>query len=294
MDQEIKDANNTEKNDECSTMLKCKKEFIEMFENKTNVILKSIKNEGEKIRKYNDKKLIEYQAKVEDLEKININLSKTNAILSEQCKDFEKKIQEKTTEYDKVKNDSENAIRKLNEKNEKLEKQILDVKKQNEIYLEEYDEINEKYRKFNSIDSAFSLFQDLPESIKTRMENIFDDSNILRFVVKLKEWVCIEGLWGFIKRRIIEDEKESLDKLKKLFILVFDIYRDLNANNRYSLYEPSIGEKFDSDKHSIIGTKTDGYIDETLLNGIFDNVNNKCLFKAIVKVSGGDNEHRID
>lgn len=170
----------------------------------------------------------------------------------------------------RIKDQKEQADRKL---------QIAKSEKESAIKkLEDYED------KYSCINLAYSNYKSLPESVKQRMSNIFARDSIYSFIVAVSDWNSIEGIWSFTKRRIIEDETEGLGELVDLFVNSFILYSQIDGSGKYELISPKIGERFDSDKHSIKGIKTDGQIQDVLLKGIFDNTTKKAVFKAVVKI----------
>ena len=65
---------------------------------------------------------------------------------------------------------------------------------------------------------------------------------------------------------------------------MFEVYYLFDDKKRYQLINPDIGLRFDSDKETIKGTKTDGTVEKVLLKGIEDVINPQILFKAIIEV----------
>lgn len=138
--------------------------------------------------------------------------------------------------------------------------------------------------RFSTINTLYEQYNGLPISVKQRISNIFANDNVYSIIVAVSDWNSIEGLWGFIKRRIIEDEKEGLSELINVFTESFSLYSLIEGTGRYKLIIPNIGDRFDSDIHSIKGIKTDGVIEKVLLTGIYDFVSKKIVFKALVQI----------
>ncbi len=196
-------------------------------------------------------------------------------------------------------NDLKGKLLSANDANGQLKQQIddlgkkyaeaeLEVQKQRQNYQNDIGTIQDALRRYESrysgIDKAFSAYLSLSDEIKHRLKNIFRAENLFAFMASASEWDNVEGVWGFAKRRIIEDEGDDTIKLVFLFRFLFDSYSQFSDRGSYELISPVAGEKFDSDRHSIKGIKTDGYISELLLDGIYDINSGKVIYKAVVEV----------
>ena len=220
-------------------------------------------------------------------------------------RDVEKIRQEKDkiqVKYDKLVESCNILDEKLsmaNEKIEQLKKQIVDLEKKNaeteqkaqcsiQKQQESISSCQEKLSRYevrySNIDEAFSVYLSLTDVVKQRLKNIFKAENLYAFLAAISEWENIEGVWSFSKRRLIEDEYNDAEKLIFLFRFLFKAYSQLSDGCPYELISPAIGDKFDSDKHSIKGIKTDGQISEVLLDGIYDVASKKTMYKAVVNV----------
>ena len=205
-------------------------------------------------------------------------------------------IQFKNTENDDLQNIKMILDEEIN-RNKKLKQEITDItsdiennKKEIQDVLKKNAELvlklEEKEKYIYQIEHNYtnSLNNNLPDNIRMRMSNIFKKNNIYNFIVALSDWNNIEGIWGFVKRRIIEDECEALTDLIKLFLLGFSIYTLAEEKEKYILIQPKEGERYNSDEQSIKGIKTDGIIERVLLDGVFDLNSNKVLLKAVVEL----------
>ena len=205
---------------------------------------------------------------------------------------FEEKKKENDIEREKVKRfESQlNSIEREKEtkeieyrENERIYKEQIQKVEEEKLVLEEKNRAYEN--KYSAIESASLAYQNLSENMKSRISNVFKDGNMYAMIVAAGDWGNITGIWNYVKRRIIEEEEKiDVDNLKKIFRFVFDAYSAINPNCKYKLISPEVGEKFDSDLQSIKGTKTDGRIEEVLLEGIFDENSRKVIEKALVKV----------
>lgn len=172
-------------------------------------------------------------------------------------------------------------VLKIKEQKEQADRELQIVKSEKDSAINKLKEYEDKY---SCISVAYSNYKSLPESVKQRMSNIFVRDSVYSFIVAVSDWNSIEGIWSFTKRRIIEDETEGLKELVDLFVNSFILYSQIDGSGKYELISPKVGERFDSDKHSIKGIKTDGQIQDVLLKGIFDNIIKKAVFKAVVQI----------
>ena len=223
----------------------------------------------------------ELERKVSELKKENSNLQKILEV-----KDS------KMIEYLEYQGELKKENAKLVIQNKQLAASLMDEQEKsekNQSALEEEkrkisDELKDYEDKFSLVYNLYNVYCLLPTNIKQRICNIFADENIYSMIVAVSNWNSIEGLWGFTKRRIIEDENEGLSELVDLFMESFRLYSVIDGSKRYELIIPGIGDRFDSDKHSIKGVKTDGIVEKVLLTGIYDSLLKKTVFKAVVQI----------
>lgn len=197
---------------------------------------------------------------------------------------FEKLQQEKIAVEERataLKKQSEQFDLKIIEQKEQADRELQIVKSEKDSAINKLKDYEGKY---SCISVAYSNYKSLPERVKQRMSNIFVRDSIYSFIVAVSDWNSIEGIWSFTKRRIIEDETEGVRELVDLFVNSFVLYSKIDGSGKYELIIPKVGERFDSDKHSIKGIKTDGQIQDVLLEGIFDNTTQKAVFKAVVQI----------
>lgn len=264
------------------------KYFEKLLRDQTNEIIDVIHEVGsvrsseimqeleEKLSKAQDKNS-SLESKVKELENTREHYKKLFDDKKLECKSI---IKQKTEVEKKIISMSK-EMEKLESELREVSNQILREKNEKEFALSKRDEYEKKYKK---IDDAYFIYQSLPESVKQRMSNIFGNGNVYSFIVAVSDWNNIEGIWGFIKRRIIENEEEGLAELVKLFLVAFELFCMIDESSKYELIRPIVGEYFDSDKQSIKGIKTDGQIEKVLLDGVYDLTTKKAVFKAVVQV----------
>ncbi len=272
-----------------------------MDENARNEIIEIIKSDDvrdffeEMIFSNNEKKITEANKKMEKLRDENNKLSLVIKELeldrdhyknlyndkSNACEKLQYQQQENLEFIEKIKKQNVQLELRMKEDEEKTKKRIEKILSEKDIIKEELQDYENKYQ---CINKAYEKYLGLNEIIKQRMSNIFIRDDIYSFISTVSDWNSIEGMWTFTKRRIIEEDIEGFDDLIDLFDDSFELYNQIDGNNQYELISPAIGDRFDSDKHSIKGTKTDGQIRDVLLKGIFDNVRGKVLFKAVVQI----------
>ena len=227
----------------------------------------------------------------DDLQNIKMILDEEisrNKKLKQELADITSDIEDNKKEIQDVLKKNAKLVLKLEEKEKYIHQIEHDYtnslnkeKQQIKKVMEDFHAIETKYE---LIENTYALYNNLPDNIKMRMSNIFKKNNIYNFIVALSDWNNIEGIWGFIKRRIIEDECEALTDLIKLFLLGFSIYTLAEEKEKYILIQPKEGERYNSDEQSIKGIKPDGIIERVLLDGVFDLNSNKVLLKAVVEL----------
>ena len=75
-----------------------------------------------------------------------------------------------------------------------------------------------------------------------------------------------------------------MENLVLLFTSAFHIFVLSDSVTRYELITPNYGDDFDSDLHSVKGSKTDGKISKVLLPGVYDVLNDRIVFKTVVEI----------
>lgn len=219
------------------------------------------------------------------------NLRTQIDVLTDKGQEFEnenKRLKIELVEKEKQLEELRKEKKRTLEEKDALFSQMISIQEQCKHFQEEKEGLlsclSEYENRFFVINNAFSVYMKLPEQLKQRIGNIFKKQNIGSFIVAISDWNNIEGLWGFVKRRIIEEETLGLPDLVELFLDAFSVFNSIDGNDIYELIHPMNGEKYDSDKHSIKGTKTDGVINKVLLPGVYDKSTNKSLLKAFVEV----------
>ena len=266
-----------------------------MNEKLKNNIIEILKSEEAKkyfediLRDQTDRIVNEIQIQFKNTE--NDDLQNIKMILDEEIsrnKKLKQEITDITSDIENNKKEIQDVLKKNAElvlKLEEKEKYIYQIEHNYTNSLnKEKQQIKKVMEDFHAIETKYALYNNLPDNIRMRMSNIFKKNNIYNFIVALSDWNNIEGIWGFVKRRIIEDECEALTDLIKLFLLGFSIYTLAEEKEKYILIQPKEGERYNSDEQSIKGIKTDGIIERVLLDGVFDLNSNKVLLKAVVEL----------
>lgn len=246
-------------------------------------------------KKKNNKEICELNDKISQARKVQNNMERQLSNLESVKLNMESILNEKNAEISQL----SDTLRKIEQENgdlrtsnEQLTSKLLDERGKNKEIKSNLEaekrNISEKLKEYerNFVDAyaLYNYYKSLPISLKQRISNIFVSENVYSMITVSSDWNCIEGLWGFTKRRIIEDENEGLCELVCLFSKSFELYSVVDGSGRYKLISPCVGDKFDSDRHSIKGIKTDGTIEKVLLDGIYDSISKKTVFKAVVQV----------
>lgn len=245
-------------NSESIEIIQLDKEYVEKLLNEQTAEIIKAFNKVDKERQCND------------IQKLKGQLSQAE----EQYAQLETKV-------DSFQKQNEELAAALEEESSNARKKIDDLKQEKEKLISQIEEYENKYA---CIDKVYNCYIELPEKIKRRITNIFANGNLYSIIVAVSDWKGIEGIWGFTKRRIIEDENEGIAELISLFEAAFHMFTLIDGNKKYELISPKVGERYDSDRHSIKGIKTDGIIKEVLLSGIYDSVSNKTMLKAVVQI----------
>ncbi len=185
-------------------------------------------------------------------------------------------------------------LEKESEKAALLDKELINVRqKYNQLQLdydsikEEKDSIEKSFAvyeaKYKSIDEAYIRYERLSEDVKGRLGNVFKTDSIYGFLTASVDWRNVEGLWNFAKRRIVEKEMTDTEELIYIFEFMLQAYNRL-GNEKYGLLMPDIGDKFDSDRHTIMGIKTDGFVSKVRLPGIVKLGSQRVVQKALIEI----------
>ena len=254
-------------------------------------LIKSI-IESEELSKYlKELHKIQTQEILKEINKTNKKTNKKNKVSTKDSDELLNKIQEYKSMSESYKNQynlKEAEVTQLIEEKEVLKQQLEQELVLKHRLEQEINVLNKKTmeyeNKYGLIDQAFLQYIDLPESIKQRISNIIREDDIYSFIVAICNWQNIYEIWNFIKRRIIESELDGIDCLKEMFRLSFQVFCIYGGDGKYELIDPVLGERFDSDRHGIIGNETDGIITEVLLSGIKDCTKNKTLCKSLIRI----------
>lgn len=176
---------------------------------------------------------------------------------------------------------SKGTGKKENDGWNQIQEQYQDAQKQIEKLQNELTEYKEQYQ---AINQARKQYEGLSESIKDRIRKIFQNGSVYGITAACADWRNIEGLWEFTRRRIVEGEGEDVDQLVGLFHFLLDGYNARETTPKYERIQPQPGEKFDSDRHAILGTQTDGYVSDLKLPGIREVESKNILCKALITV----------
>lgn len=224
---------------------------------------------------------IAQEEEVNRLKELNESLKSEKMLLEKEAEELRLSVQ--MTEALRVETakkyyEAQDELSLLKEQLEKAEASLKEAQEERNFVKEKLSHYEERYGK---MEAAYITYQDLSEDVRLRLKNICGLGGIYDFAASGCEWNKIEGMWGFAKTRIIEYKDEDAKRLVRIFKFMFEAFRECKGDD-FELISPACGERFDSDKHSILGVKTDGKIDEVLLDGIKHNGTVKA--KAIVTV----------
>lgn len=270
----------------------CKEYFEMLLQGQTDKIAHII-DERNNVNQADDlmvvkKSLKEECQKRQEAENETMKMSREKDLLQEKCNNLTETcniLDGRLSMADEKIEQLKQQIVGLEKKNAETEQKAHEEIQKNQKIISSFQEQLDRYEvRYSDIDKAFSVYLSLTDEVKYRLRNIFKAENLFAFIAAISDWNNIEGLWSFSKRRLIEDEFNDAEKLVFLFRFLFNAYSRLSDSCAYELISPAIGDRFDSDKHSVKGIKTDGRISEMLLDGIYDIVSKKTIYKAVVNV----------
>ena len=218
------------------------------------------------------------------MSKNNEKTDNMEQLLEQQMQDIADRVEAIVTEK------MESVIKALNTE-EISREQLGELKKKLEIKQKELDELSSLKAKLENMKQQvgefydiFVLYQKFSSETKEELNHLFQKDTAVGIVVSGTQWPNIESLWNYIRIKIINDSGKDTENLLKLFKKVFQLYNEAFRNPVYSLVDPRPGERFDSDRHIIMGIKTDGRIRKVRLAGFVNNRTGKVINKAIVEV----------
>lgn len=168
----------------------------------------------------------------------------------------------------------------LDEKN----KQIAELTSSLNTVQKEKKSIETKYKtKYADIEKAYDDFSKLSAVTRNSLKNVFPSDTLQSFLAAGLQWENISALWDYTKRCFIEDAVTDTEKLRNIFLFFFAMYNEKSRKPEYVLISPNKGDKFDSDRHVVIGGKTATSISRCVFEG-YCNSSGKQVFKALVQV----------
>lgn len=234
-----------------------------------------------------EKELLNYQRQIEDYKEQNKKLKAEVLLNKESLFGIESqfsvlsgKLEDVSQENKKLEKMSEDLKISKSEAEKKLEEKEV----QFNVLKNDLDVVQEKLKSFELITQAYKAFMKLSSETKNRLGNIFENRDIYGFISAGMQWDNLEGLWDFIRRKVVEEETQEIAELNYIFNNLFEIYNKQTNDLSYKAINPRIGEIFDSDKHIIIGTKTDGTVQKVALIGIENLRTKKVIKKALIIV----------
>lgn len=205
---------------------------------------------------------------------VNADEDKYRISSLEQEKNHLKKVLEETIERELS----------IKQQLEDLKEAINSAEQEKTSWKMKADQLQEIIEPYNDIIRAYECFISLSHETRVRISNIYVSENLKSFLAASMQWENIEGLWNYIKRNVIEGDYLDFDYLHRIFVYLFDIYTSQSVESNYKLINPLVGTRYDSDKHIIMGTKTDGFISKVLLEGIENTKTKRLIGKAIIEV----------
>ena len=246
----------------------------------------------------NDKLQLEYrlQAKDQEIKSVkdrNEKLENAVAELQSVKNALEQEKQELTGELERNKTETSSKIRNLENAVAELKsgKNTLEQKEQDltqklqyeqSLVLELKDKLDE-LKIFVKAKNVFDVFNGLSAETKKRLEGIFASNSFEGFISNGVQFDNISMVWEFIKRKIIEKDTVDTDGLLQIFKFFFELYNFGFQSPRYVLLEPKVGDNFDRNSSSIIGTATTGLVTKVLIPGYKD-LKTEKVNKAMVMV----------
>lgn len=232
-------------------------------------------------------------------------LKQLNSEKEQQNKDLNSQLAEKEGDFRTVSSEKESlaknysnlqeACRKLSEEYKNLQENLRNTEKYNSELNNENNEIKKEFGelkervdnyaslKVDCLIRAYSLFSSFGERTRNNLKMVFPTDSFLGFISNAMQWDRIAGIWEQAKRKIVNDDNEDLQKLKELFLILFEVYNAGASEAQYILIKPEIGSKYNSKEQVIKGQKSDGRVAKVFLEGYIFKKNNN-IHQAMVEV----------
>lgn len=302
--------NETEGYESIITQVLNSPEFIKRFDDFSKFILENFKNKVDQLKSRIDgleENLNSRTDNVSQLSTENIRLSKTNRELSDENNKLSAKnielgvqVQSLTKELDFLKSKITSLETKFLEASKERDDLKMKTDKTDSIIANLQEEKNQlqndmksrvvelnNYKKrfelFVRAEVIFADYKSLSEDTKNRLESIFEADSYTGFISNGLQWDNISILWNFMKKKIIENDLSDIQVLIQIFRYFFDFYNSGLKEARYILIEPVVGNAFDRNTCSVVGSSMDGKIVEILLPG-FKDIKTEEVYKALVSV----------
>lgn len=172
--------------------------------------------------------------------------------------------------------ESRNHIRQIYEENKSLIRE-------KDLSIERLKEERSAYQeRFGEAEAVYMLFSSLSQDSLERLSHIFEKHDFWSFMAAGLQWDAIEGLWNFIKRKIMRGDFEDIESLTTIFYFLFEAYNHRFKEAKYQLIEPVEGDDFDKEIHHMVGKGTEGKVKRVGLAGYRDQ-DGKVLNKALIQ-----------
>ncbi|UTC64533.1 hypothetical protein E4O00_12320 [Treponema sp. OMZ 788] len=148
-------------------------------------------------------------------------------------------------------------------------RKLIEQKSEAESELHTVKEILVYYNslKIDKLEKAYKIFISFKERTRNNLKAVFETDTFLGFISNSMQWARIEGIWEQTKRKIVNDDNEDLQELRKLFLILFETYNEGYTDAPYELINPIIGSRYNSNEQLIKNQKSDGTVTEVLLEG---------------------------
>lgn len=230
--------------------------------------IKSVKDRNEKLENEVAKLKSEKNALVQEKQELTGELGRNQTETSSRIRNLENEV----AELQSGKNALEQKEQDLTQKLQREQSLVLEMK-------DKLDEL----KIFVKAKNVFDVFNGLSAETKKRLEGIFASNSFEGFISNGVQFDNISMVWEFIKRKIIDKDTVDTDGLLQIFKFFFELYNLGFQSPRYVLLEPKVGDNFDRNSSSIIGTATTGLVTKVLIPGYKD-LKTEKVNKAMVMV----------
>lgn len=168
------------------------------------------------------------------------------------------------------------------EQRQYAEQCLVEQQKQTTFYA---DALRKLQQQFSNVLAAYNEYEQLMPTTKARLAGIVKADNMETFISCGVQYENIDPLWEFIKREIIEERLEDVEKLENIFDFFLQAHNGIYTSPLFVRTTVTIGELLDEDVHiRTSNSRVTGPVQRVYLAGYRNMKTNKIVKKSVVLV----------